>query len=179
MAILNPFTGQYRVSSEYGYRSAPTAGSSTDHKGIDYAMPVNTDILSSIAGRVAAAGFNSSRGNYVIIDNDSGVSTLYQHLNSILVKAGDTVRQGQLIAKSGNTGTSTGPHLHYELKINGQNVDPALYLQSYDQISGDGSTAAGSVKLPELDSVTAAIKKYWYLIAAGLLAVGLIDKLRD
>lgn len=179
MSILYPFTGTYRVSSGYGDRTAPTDGASTDHKGIDFSVPINTDIISSTAGRVAEVGYNSSRGNYVVINNDSGISSVYQHLNSVLAKQGDVVRQGQVIAKSGNTGTTTGPHLHYELKIDGQNVDPLLYLQTYDQINGgDVGTAAGGFRIPELDSVTAAVKKYWYLIAAGLLAVGLIDKIK-
>lgn len=180
MSILYPFTGSYSVTSNYGTRTAPTAGGSTDHKGIDFSMPVNTDILSSIAGRVAEVGYNSSRGNYIVVNNDSGISSVYQHLNSVLAKQGDVVRQGQVIAKSGNTGTTTGPHLHYELKIDGQNVDPLLYLQTYDQINGgDAGTTAGGFKIPELDSVTAAIKEYWYLIAGGLVVLALFDKFKD
>ena len=177
MSILYPFEGEYRVSSAYGARSAPKAGASTDHKGIDFALPVNTDVISSIAGNVSDVGYNSARGNYIVIEN-GGISTLYQHLNSAIVKKGDTVRQGQVIAKSGNTGLTTGPHLHYELKIDGQNVDPALYLQTYSQINGASSTPKDLFKLSKLDDLSAAIKEYWYWIAAGLLAIGIIDKLR-
>lgn len=179
MSILYPFTGKYRITSDYGTRTAPTDGGSTNHKGIDFSMPIGTNILSSIAGRVAEVGYNSSRGNYVVVDNDGGISSLYQHLDTILVKQGDTVRQGQTIAKSGNTGTSTGPHLHFELKINGQNVNPALYLQTYEQNNGGDTAAGAGFNIPAADTVIEAIKKYWYYIAGGLVVFALFDKFKN
>jgi murein DD-endopeptidase MepM/ murein hydrolase activator NlpD len=99
------------------------------HEGIDYGMPVGTDVKASDGGKVIYAGRKDAYGLCVIIDHGGNMTTLYAHNSKLLVSKGDKVFQGQLIAKSGNTGRSTGPHLHFEIRINGTPVNPAKYVK--------------------------------------------------
>lgn len=124
---IKPISGG-RVSSNFGSRSAPTKGASTNHKGIDWAVPIGTAVVASNAGVVTKAGWGSGYGYVVYIKHADGRETRYGHLSKVLVKAGQTVSQGQRIALSGNTGRSTGPHLHFEIRINGTAVNPLKYL---------------------------------------------------
>lgn len=98
------------------------------HKGIDYAVPYGSDVVSTAAGKVIFAGQKSGYGFCVIIAHGDGLDTLYAHLSSIQVKPNQQVEVGQVIAKSGNSGRSTGPHLHYEVRRNNQPVNPKLFL---------------------------------------------------
>ena len=98
------------------------------HKGIDFAVPVGTDIRNTAAGTVIFAGVKSGYGNCVIISHGNGLATLYAHLSQILVKTNENVNVNQVIAKSGNTGRSTGPHLHYEVHKNNTPLNPKLFL---------------------------------------------------
>lgn len=124
---IRPMSGG-RVSSGFGSRSAPTRGASTNHQGIDWAVPIGTAVVASNAGVVTKAGWGSGYGYVVYIKHADGRETRYAHLSKVLVKAGQTVSQGQRIALSGNSGRSTGPHLHFEIRINGVAVNPAKYL---------------------------------------------------
>ena len=124
---IKPISGG-RVSSNFGSRSAPTAGASTYHKGIDWAVATGTSVVAANAGRVVTAGWVSGYGYAVYIDHGDGRQTRYGHLSKVLVKPGQYVAQGERIALSGNTGRSTGPHLHFEIRINGQAVNPLKYL---------------------------------------------------
>lgn len=124
---IKPISGG-RLSSNFGRRSAPTRGASTYHKGIDWATPVGTSVVASSGGTVIRAGWGSGYGYVVYIDHGDGRQTRYGHLSKVLVKAGQTVTQGQKIALSGNTGRSTGPHVHFEILINGAQVNPMQYL---------------------------------------------------
>ena len=124
---IKPISGG-RLSSRFGRRSAPTKGASTYHKGIDWAVPVGTAVMASSAGTVTRAGWGSGYGYVVYIRHADGRETRYGHLSKILVKSGQTVQQGQKIALSGNTGRSTGPHLHFEILIGGSQVNPLNYL---------------------------------------------------
>lgn len=124
---VKPISGG-RLSSRFGSRSAPTKGASTNHKGVDWAVPIGTAVAASNAGTVTKAGWASGYGYAVYIKHADGRETRYAHLSKVLVKAGQTVSQGQRIALSGNTGRSTGPHLHFEIRINGVAVDPLKYL---------------------------------------------------
>ncbi len=124
---IKPISGG-RMSSGYGGRKAPTKGASTNHKGIDWAVPVGTAVYASSGGTVTKAGWGSGYGNVVYIKHPDGRETRYGHLSKVLVSAGQTVKQGQKIALSGNTGRSTGPHLHFEIRINGAAVNPLKYL---------------------------------------------------
>ena len=116
------------ISSKYGPRVHPITGVSGFHTGVDFAASNNSSILASKSGTVAFAGVQSGYGNVVIIDHGNGVQTLYAHCSSILVSNGQTVSRGQTIAKVGSTGNSTGPHLHFEVRVNGQHTDPMNYL---------------------------------------------------
>lgn len=124
---IRPISGG-RQSSGFGRRKAPTRGASTYHKGIDWAVPVGTAVSASSAGVVTKAGWGSGYGYVVYIRHADGRETRYGHLSKVLVKAGQSVAQGQKIALSGNTGRSTGPHLHFEMLINGSPVNPLNYL---------------------------------------------------
>ena len=124
---IKPISGG-RLSSGFGRRSRPTAGASTYHKGVDWATPTGTAVYASCGGTVAKAGWGSGYGYVVYINHPDGRQTRYGHLSKVLVSAGQTVTQGQKIALSGNTGVSTGPHLHFEILINGTQVNPLKYL---------------------------------------------------
>ena len=100
----------------------------TIHKGIDWGVPVGTACRASRAGRVVSAGWSGGYGYCVVIDHGDGVKTRYAHLSSIQVSAGQYVDQGEVIARTGNTGDSTGPHIHFEIIVNGTAVNPAGYL---------------------------------------------------
>ncbi len=125
---IKPISGG-RVSSSFGKRTAPKKGASTYHKGIDWAIPTGTAVYASCGGTVARAGWGSGYGYVVYINHEDGRQTRYAHLSKVLVKSGQSVKQGDRIALSGNTGVSTGPHLHFELLIGGKQVNPSKYLQ--------------------------------------------------
>ena len=118
-----------RISSGFGRRKAPKKGASTYHRGVDFAVPVGTAVMASCGGTVTRAGWGSGYGYCVYIQHPNGWTTRYGHLSKVLVKAGQSVSQGQKIALSGNTGVSTGPHLHFEILIGGGQVNPLKYLQ--------------------------------------------------
>ena len=125
---IKPISGG-RQTSGFGRRSAPTRGASTYHKGIDWAVPTGTAVFASCGGTVVKAGWGSGYGYVVYIDHEDGRQTRYAHLSRVLVNVGETVEQGERIALSGNTGVSTGPHLHFEILINGTQVNPLNYLE--------------------------------------------------
>lgn len=125
---IKPISGG-RQSSGFGKRNAPTKGASTYHKGVDWAVPKGTAVFASCGGTVARAGWGSGYGYVVYINHSDGRQTRYAHLSKVLVKAGQRVDQGQRIALSGNTGISSGPHLHFEMLIGGKQVNPLKYLQ--------------------------------------------------
>lgn len=124
---IKPLSGG-RQTSGFGYRKAPTKGASTNHKAIDWATPTGTAIWASSGGTVSVAGWQSGYGYVVYINHPDGNQTRYGHLSKILVSVGQKVKQGQKIALSGNTGRSTGPHLHFELRVNGTPVNPYNYF---------------------------------------------------
>ncbi|MDD3370028.1 MAG: M23 family metallopeptidase [Lachnospiraceae bacterium] len=125
---IRPLSGG-RMTSTFGRRRAPTRGASSYHRGIDWGVPVGTAVMASCGGTVVRAGWASGLGNSVTISNPDGRQTIYGHLSRVLVSSGQTVNQGQKIALSGNTGISTGPHLHFAMTINGTYVNPLNYLQ--------------------------------------------------
>ncbi len=124
---VKPISGG-RLSSGFGRRRAPTAGASTYHKGVDWATPVGTPVYASSGGTVVKAGWGSGYGYVVYINHPDGRQTRYAHLSKVLVSVGQTVSQGDKIALSGNTGVSSGPHVHFEMLINGSQVNPISYL---------------------------------------------------
>ncbi len=116
------------VSSPFGDRDQPTAGASTNHKGVDLAAASGTPIYATRAGTVTIARASSTAGNYVTINHGDGYSSVYMHMTSYVVSAGQSVSAGQLIGYVGSTGISTGPHLHFGITYNGTYVNPALYV---------------------------------------------------
>ena len=125
--LQNPCPSAY-ISSEFGGRQSPGGIGSTNHKGRDYAAASGTPIYAAASGTVTTVAFQSARGYYVVINHGNGLSTLYQHCSAIYVSQGQSVSAGTNIAAVGSTGNSTGPHLHFEVHVNGTPVDPRLYL---------------------------------------------------
>ena len=123
-----PCPSYTRISSYFGPRPQPVPGASTNHKGVDLAAPYGANILASAAGVVTTSKYSSSAGNYVVIAHGNGISTVYMHASSLLVSVGDVVEQGQVIAKVGSTGYSSGNHLHFGVIKNGSYVDPLGYI---------------------------------------------------
>ena len=115
-------------SSAYGWRIHPIYGTMKFHAGEDIPAGYGADILAAASGTVVTAGWVSGYGNYTVIDHGGGMMTAYGHQSQILVSVGQTVTQGQLIGKVGSTGNSTGPHLHFEVYINGETVDPKSFF---------------------------------------------------
>ncbi|HEY9054018.1 MAG TPA: M23 family metallopeptidase [Rectinemataceae bacterium] len=118
-----------RISSPYGYRANPFTGLRTFHSAIDIVMSPGTKVKATSDGTVADTGYNSVFGNYVILRHSSGYQSLYAHLSSIGVHEGAAVSQGSVVGLSGNTGQSTGPHLHFSLFKSGQALDPLKYIR--------------------------------------------------
>jgi murein DD-endopeptidase MepM/ murein hydrolase activator NlpD len=117
-----------RITSQFGRRIDPMSGEQRAHHGIDIAAPRGTPIGAAAAGTVIFAGRRGGYGNTVIIEQADGKQTLYAHAEQLLVNVGEQVAAGQTIATVGSTGRSTGPHLHFEVRANGQPVDPATIL---------------------------------------------------
>jgi len=119
-----PMPSSTRITSYFGLRKQPKAGASTNHKGIDIGCPVGSQVVSAAKGVVVYIGYLSTSGNVVLIDHGSGVVTCYYHLSKQLVQIGDEVEANQVVALSGNTGVSTGPHLHFAVRVNGTYTNP-------------------------------------------------------
>ncbi len=164
-----PVSGNYGISSGYGLRDAPKAGATTNHQGIDISVPIGTPVLSSMAGKIIGGGYSGSRGNYVVVDHGSGITTLYQHLSKVSVKVGDIVNTGQTIAYSGNSGVSTGPHLHYEVRKDGKPIDP-LNFNLYSLIGGDLLNGVNT------DGILSFLKEKWWLIAGALVVISILKR---
>ncbi|MEO6579977.1 MAG: M23 family metallopeptidase [Sphingomicrobium sp.] len=137
-AIAVPSEKPVRIAaftSGYGTRADPFNGSIARHMGIDLAGPMGTPIYATADGTVSAAGWNSGGyGNLIKLDHGRGIETRYGHLSAILVAAGQHIARGQLIARMGSTGRSTGSHLHYEVRIEGKAVNPIPFMKSTDYL---------------------------------------------
>lgn len=124
-----PTPGYTRVSSDYGMRRHPIFRIKRMHTGIDIAAPMNVNVVAADFGRVMYSDWLGGYGKTIIVDHGKSTSTLYAHLNIISVKEGDQVTRGQVIGKIGSTGQSTGPHLHFEVRLNGSHTNPWPYLR--------------------------------------------------
>lgn len=120
--FIQPVSG--RMSSGFGMRRHPISGRSKMHTGVDWAAPTGTPIKAAGAGKVITAAYLRGYGNTVVIDHGGGISTLYGHCSRLFVSSGQSVTTGQKIAAVGSTGYSTGPHLHFEVRVNGKPVNP-------------------------------------------------------
>ncbi len=124
-----PAPSYTRISSPYGYRIHPIYNTKKFHSGVDLAAPGGSNILAAENGKVISAGWNGGYGNCLVIDHGGGISTLYAHSSKLLVSKGTYVTKGQVIAKVGTTGNSTGNHLHFEVLVNGKTTDPMNYIK--------------------------------------------------
>ena len=127
--FLWPLTNYNTLSSLYGPRIHPIKKTAGNHTGIDIPAPKNTQILAAKSGVVTTSIKKGSYGNYVVISHSDGTSTLYAHMNKRAVSEGQTVKQGQVIGYVGTTGSSTGNHLHFEVRVNGTRKDPVNYFK--------------------------------------------------
>ncbi|MBP2634450.1 MAG: envC 2 [Firmicutes bacterium] len=121
-----PTSGE--VSSRFGWRNSPWGGGQELHPGIDIANSMGTPIFATADGEVVLSGWSGGYGNIVQINHGKGIETIYGHNSRVIVSAGQAVKKGQVIAYLGSTGRSTGPHLHYEIRVNGTAVDPIRFL---------------------------------------------------
>jgi murein DD-endopeptidase MepM/ murein hydrolase activator NlpD len=127
--MMWPTPGNYTITSYFGNRLHPISKEYKMHTGIDIGVPTGTPVLAAQSGTIAYANWFSSYGKAIIIDHGGGYTTLYAHLDSINVTVGQEVEKGETIALSGSTGYSTGPHLHFEVRVNGDYVDPLEYVK--------------------------------------------------
>lgn len=126
MPSLWPTNGE--VTSRFGWRNSPWGGGSELHQGLDIANSMGTPIFATADGEVVQSGWAGGYGNIVQINHGNGIETIYGHNSRVTVNAGQYVKKGQVIAYLGSTGRSTGPHLHYEVRVNNTAVDPIRFL---------------------------------------------------
>lgn len=131
-----------RVSSGYGMRFHPVSGGLKAHLGVDYAAPTGTPVRTVADGEVSFAGWQRGYGNTIVIEHKGQQSTLYAHLSRIDVRRGQRVSQGDFVGAVGSTGVSTGPHLHFEFRVNGVHIDPLTIAQRSETVPIDGRLRA-------------------------------------
>lgn len=127
--MMWPVPGQFTISSLFGNRLHPISKTYKMHTGIDISSPRNSNVVAAQSGTVIYSGWYSGYGKVIILDHGGGYTTLYGHNDDLIGKVGQKVNKGDLIAKSGNTGYSTGPHCHFEVRVNGEYVDPLKYVK--------------------------------------------------
>lgn len=140
------------ITSRYGTRISPFTDQEELHQGLDIANRVGTEVVATGDGVVSFVGSKGSMGKLMVIDHGYGMVTRYAHLNEPLKKSGDKVKRGDIIAYMGSSGRSTGPHLHYEVELNGVLVDPVAYIMNwsfFEPLSGEGGTISAPSPLPE------------------------------
>jgi murein DD-endopeptidase MepM/ murein hydrolase activator NlpD len=133
--LARPLGGEHAISSNFGARSDPFLHTVAMHTGMDFKSPYGSPVYSASAGRVIGAGQQGGYGNMVEIDHGYGITTRYAHLSSISVDVGDAVAKGETVGLVGSTGRSTGPHLHYETRIDGEATDPMRFLQAASRLN--------------------------------------------
>lgn len=126
--FLWPVPSSSRITSKFGQREAPVEGASTTHKGIDIGASSGSKVLAAESGTVVIATYSESAGNYIMISHGNGIYTVYMHLKEIKVELNQSVKRGDTIGTVGSTGYSTGPHLHFGIRVNGEYTDPQTYV---------------------------------------------------
>ena len=144
----------YYISSYYGYRKNPNTGAEELHRGVDIAVPTGTVVYAAHDGTVTQAAYDSYYGNYVVIMDSKGYTTKYAHMDSLTVSAGQSVKKGDTVGESGNTGSSTGSHLHIECLYNGEYYNPLFYFEAgtqtiYGETPGGTGGGTGNVIPPD------------------------------
>jgi murein DD-endopeptidase MepM/ murein hydrolase activator NlpD len=130
LPIRKPVPGELDATSGFGVRIDPFVNHPAMHTGIDFRGTVGESVHATAAGTVTVAGWSGGYGRMIEIDHGNGLATRYGHLSAIEVKVGQTIKTGQVIGRVGSTGRSTGPHLHYETRINGEAVNPNRFLRA-------------------------------------------------
>jgi len=125
-----PAPGYYTITSEYGMRLHPILKTYRSHSGLDIGAPMRSDVIAANEGVVIKSSYMSAYGNVIMVDHGGGVVTVYAHGSELVAKLGDTVKRGDVIMKCGSTGWSTGPHVHFEIRVNGKTIDPFPYITS-------------------------------------------------
>jgi murein DD-endopeptidase MepM/ murein hydrolase activator NlpD len=138
--VRKPIVGEVETTSGFGVRVDPFLRAPAMHTGLDFRGGLGDPVRATAAGTVTQTGWNGGYGKMVEIDHGNGLSTRYAHLSSFEVKEGQIVRIGQIVGRVGSTGRSTGPHLHYETRIDGDAVDPQKFLRAGIRL---GSVLAG------------------------------------
>ena len=128
LKLVWPCPSSSRITSQFGGRESPVAGASSNHQGLDIGAATGSDIIAAASGEVTISTYSYSAGNYIMINHGGGIYTVYMHASKLLVSVGDQVKQGDVIAKVGSTGYSTGPHLHFGIRLNGSYVNPLTYV---------------------------------------------------
>ena len=155
---LNLYWYNY-VSSYYGYRINPVTGAEQLHRGVDIAVPTGTAVLAAMDGTVTAAAYDSYYGNYIVIEDSNGYCTKYAHMDRLSVSAGQTVKHGDTIGTTGNTGSSSGSHLHIECQYNGEYYNPLFYFEAgegtlYGEAGAPGSGGGNAIPPDSYDDAT-------------------------
>lgn len=136
MPLARPMSGDHDFTSNFGYRTDPFTRGLAMHTGVDFRAETGSPILATGPGKVVAAEYNGGYGNMVEIEHTNGLSTRYAHMSAIAVTVGQTVKAGAVLGRVGSTGRSTGPHLHYETRINEEPVDPTRFLKAGARLVG-------------------------------------------
>ncbi|QEN06163.1 LysM peptidoglycan-binding domain-containing protein [Thiospirochaeta perfilievii] len=129
--LVTPFKSPLNspiITSEFGNRENPYTGNTEFHSGLDFRASIGTKVLSPYDGEINNIGYSEFYGNYLIIKHPNGYSSHYYHLNRVILKVGDKLKKGDLVATTGNSGKSTGPHLHFEIHLNEEPINPRLLL---------------------------------------------------
>lgn len=136
MPVARPMNGDHDFTSNYGYRTDPFTRGLAMHTGVDFRAETGAQIVATGPGKVVAAEYNGGYGNMVEIEHANGLSTRYAHMSAISVSVGQIVKTGAVLGRVGSTGRSTGPHLHYETRINEEPVDPTRFLKAGAKLAG-------------------------------------------
>jgi len=137
-----PITGKRQVTSGFGMRRDPFLGSMAMHSGLDFRARQGEQVMATADGEVSFAGRAGGYGNMVEITHANGLVSRYAHLSAIAVREGEKLNAGHVIGRVGSTGRSTGPHLHYELKLNDKPINPRRFLNAADLLAAAQSTTA-------------------------------------
>jgi murein DD-endopeptidase MepM/ murein hydrolase activator NlpD len=134
LPLANPAPG-HTVTSPFGVRTDPIIGAAALHSGMDFRAPVGMSAVATAPGVVTRAGWNGGYGRMVEVDHGQGYATRYAHLSEVLVKVGDKLNAGDVVGKTGSSGRSTGPHLHYEIRHDGKAINPVRFLKVGKQVA--------------------------------------------
>ena len=137
LPLRRPLPARAEVTSGFGQRVDPFMGRMALHTGLDMREEYGAPVRVTAAGTVITAGWSGGYGNMVEVDHGNGLATRYGHLSAILVSEGQAVTAGAVVGKLGSTGRSTGPHLHYEVRVDGDAVDPVRFLRAADKLAQD------------------------------------------